>query len=345
MIRGVQSIKCPRCASLVMLESLSCAACATPIAFHDETQAFVDVSGGPVLIDGRLWRACGNRDWQCNWLVEDGIATASCLSCRLVRRRPDLDDTLALEKLAEANADKRRLLAQCLHLRLPVESYADREGGLGFDLLSSRSSGQRITIGHANGIITIDLAETLDAHREALRVRLGEPYRTLLGHFRHEIGHYYQSILLDDEALLSECRELFGDERTSYREALDRHYRLGAPAGWSASYISEYATMHPWEDFAETFAHYLHILGSLWTAAASNVHLQPSTTPLADYTEEPIERVLADWHEVSLLLNRFSRAMGQNDLYPFVLNAPTEVKLGFMHRIVTRITRRASTTS
>ncbi len=97
--------------------------------------------------------------------------------------------------------------------------------------------------------------------------------------------------------------------------------------------------------FAETFAHYLHILGSLWTAAASNVHLQPSTTPLIDYTDEPIERVLADWHEVSLLLNRFSRAMGQNDLYPFVLNAPTEVKLGFMHRIVTRITRRSATTS
>ncbi|WP_394253941.1 putative zinc-binding metallopeptidase [Pseudoclavibacter helvolus] len=249
-----------------MLESLSCDACATPIAFHDETQTFVDVSGGAVLVDGRLWRACGNHGWQCNWLVEDGIAT-------------------------------------------------------------------------------IDLAETLDAHREALRVRLGEPYRTLLGHFRHEIGHYYQSILLGEEALLAECRELFGDERASYRDALDHHYRFGAPEGWSASYISEYATMHPWEDFDETFAHYLHILGSLWTAAASNVHLQPSTTPLIDYTDEPIERVLADWHEVSLLLNRFSRAMGQNDLYPFVLNAPTEVKLGFMHRIVTRITRRSATTS
>ncbi len=328
-----------------MLESLSCDACATPIAFHDETQTFIDVSGGVVLVDGRLWRECGNRTWQCNWLVEDGIATSSCLSCRLVRRRPEADDTLALEKLAEANADKRRLLAQCLHLGLPITSYAEREGGLGFDLLSSRSSGQRVTIGHANGIITIDLAETLDAHREALRVRLGEPYRTLLGHFRHEIGHYYQSILLDDETLLDECRDLFGDERASYREALDRHYRFGAPEGWAASYISEYATMHPWEDFAETFAHYLHILGSLWTAAASSVQLHPSITPLLDYRDESIERVLADWHEVSLLLNRFSRAMGQNDLYPFVLNAPTEVKLSFMHRIVTRVSRRSATTS
>ena len=124
-------------------------------------------------------------------------------------------------------------------------------------------------IGHANGIITIDLAETLDLHRETLRISLGEPYRTMLGHFRHEIGHYYQWQLVSEEPLVSECRALFGDERASYSEAIDRHYRLGAPDDWPASYISSYATMHPWEDFAECFAHYLHITGTLATAARS----------------------------------------------------------------------------
>ena len=119
----------------------------------------------------------------------------------------------------------------------------------------------------ANGIITIDLAESLDDRREALRVRLGEPYRTILGHLRHEVGHYYQKVLIADDALRTRCRELFGDERESYSEALTRHYRLGAPADWNTSFISEYATMHPWEDFAETFAHYLHITGTLQTIA------------------------------------------------------------------------------
>jgi hypothetical protein len=260
-----------------------------------------------------------------------------------VRRKPDADDTIILEKMADANIDKRRLLVQLLRLGLPITPYYEQEGGLAFDLLSS-TSGERVSIGHANGVITLDLAETLDDWREKLRVRLGEVYRTMLGHFRHEIGHYYQYKLVNTDALWDECRALFGDERASYRDAIDRHYRLGGPENWRDSYLSEYATMHPWEDFAETFAHYLHITGTLTTAAGGGLLLDTdrvegyfgeSVEPLTDYSDQPIQRVLDDWHWLSIFFNRINRSMGMSDLYPFELNEPAMVKLGYVHKIIT----------
>jgi hypothetical protein len=39
-----------------------------------------------------------------------------------------------------------------------------------------------------------------------------------------------------------------------------------SPANWQKSFISKYATSHPWEDWAETWAHYLHIMDMLETA-------------------------------------------------------------------------------
>lgn len=295
------------------------------------------------MVDGRRWIPCVNRSWGCNWLVGVDDESGRCFACRLVRRRPDSDDTLALEKLAATAVDMRRLLVQLFTLGLPVVPYDEREGGLAFDLLSSRS-GAPVVIGHANGVITIDLAETLDAHREALRVRLGEPYRTMLGHFRHEIGHYYQQVLVVDEPLLGECRSLFGDERASYSDAIERHYRLGAPEDWATSYISEYATMHPWEDFAETFAHYLHITGTLATAAMAGVvidservagTLEHDVVPAASYADLGLARALEDWRWLSMLFNRVNRAMGHGDLYPFTLTPPVVAKLDFVHALVT----------
>lgn len=135
----------------------------------------------------------------------------------------------------------------------------------------------RVTFGHAGGVITIDLVESLDAYRESLRVRLGEPYRTMLGHFRHEVGHYYQNILVETgsgaDRYLVECRDLFGDERVGYRDAIDRHYAFGPPADWDDRFISEYATMHPWEEFAECFAHYLHITDTIDTIREADMVL------------------------------------------------------------------------
>ena len=336
--------RCPQCASFAFLDWLECAHCGAQLGYHYPSLSFSFAAAEGTEIDGVLWRPCGNRQWGCNWLASDAEPSGFCFSCRLTRTSPPREDTIAWEKLADTGVAKRRLIVQLLDLGLPITPYWQREGGLGFDLLSS-FSGSRVSIGHANGIITIDLAESLDAHREALRVRLGEPYRTMLGHFRHEIGHYYQSVLITDEATWDACRALFGDERASYRDAIARHYAVGAPDDWAVSFISEYATMHAWEDFAECFAHYLHISGTLDTAAAAGVVLDSTRVsgivdhdivPAHDYRELGIGRMLDDWHWLSLMFNRVNRAMGQRDLYPFDLPDPVVAKLAFVHGLVMR---------
>ena len=345
------SARCPVCRTKVYVESLDCPTCSAPIAFHPPTREFVALPGDPVPeggarveVDETAWRACVNRDRQCNWLAPDGADAGACLSCRLTRRRPDDGDTLALERLAEASQDKRRLLVQLLDLGLPITPYDERPGGLAFDLLSS-FSGEPVVIGHADGVITIDLAESLDSHREALRIALGEPYRTMLGHFRHEIGHYYQDILVDRADAWEQCRALFGDERVSYEDALERHYATGAPSDWVESFISEYATMHPWEDFAETFAHYLHMTGTLATAADDGTVLERSgpggdhvIRPLTRYDGTAFDRLLDDWHWLSFQANRVNRAMGARDLYPFGIVPLVRRKLAFVHQLVTTAT-------
>ncbi|HQA23955.1 MAG TPA: putative zinc-binding metallopeptidase [Rhodoglobus sp.] len=334
--------RCPHCQSFAFLDWTACGSCGVELGYRYTTLSFLQVHPEGTVADGDTWRTCSNRDWGCNWLVADSEESGRCFSCRLSRRLPDRDDTIAWEKLKDTGIAKRRLLVQLFELGLPVTPYYEKEGGLGFDLLSSLS-GERVTIGHANGIITLDLAETLDAYRENLRVRLGEPYRTMLGHFRHEIGHYYQWVLVTSDEQWAACRALFGDERASYQDAIQRHYREGAPVDWADSFISEYATMHPWEDFAESFAHYLHITGTLATAAAAGVILSVDrvqgiidhdVVPESDYSALGIDRMLDDWHWLSLMFNRVNRSMGQSDLYPFTLTEPVIAKLRYVHELV-----------
>lgn len=341
-LHSVTAPRCPRCSSLAFLDAHECDSCGATLGYRFDSLDFLETADGVATSEGLVWRHCANRDWGCNWLVADSEDAARCFSCRLSRTLPPRDDTIAWEKLRDTGIAKRRLLVQLAELDLPITPFYEAEGGLGFDLLSS-FSGARVMIGHANGIITLDLAETIDDYREALRVRLGEPYRTMLGHLRHEVGHYYQQVLLRDEAAWDECRALFGDERASYQDAISRHYAQGAPVGWEASFISEYATMHPWEDFAETFAHYLHITGTLATAASAGVVLDASRVPgivaddivpLDDYREAGIERMLADWHWLSLMFNRVNRTMGHRDLYPFTLESPVVEKLAYVHGLV-----------
>src|SRR5437868_9942335 len=120
--------------------------------------------------------------------------------------------------------------------------------------------------GHKDGIVTMKVEEADDVTRVRVRTQMREPYRTLLGHFRHETGHYYWDRLIANSDWLEPFRGLFGDERASYAEALDRHYQQGAPLDWQPQYVSAYATMHPWEDWAETWAHYLHMMDAVDTA-------------------------------------------------------------------------------
>jgi hypothetical protein len=212
-----------------------------------------------------------------------------------------------------------------------VQSWREREGGLAFELLSSERA--PVTTGHADGVITLDVAESDDAHREALREQLGEPYRTVLGHFRHEVGHYYWPLLVPESTARERCRELFGDEREDYGAALERHYETGPPADWSQRFVSAYATMHPWEDWAETFAHYLHIWDTLQTAGAFGVNVRGAEDPAPDGGD--VRELLDDWLPLTYALNALSRSMGRDDLYPFVLPAPVVDKLAFVHERVT----------
>jgi hypothetical protein len=322
----VRSFSCSTCGQLVFFENTACLRCGSALGFDSGARELVTLSTGAAR--------CANLEAAgCNWLV--ARAGELCASCRLTRTRPADDDPEALEQFRVAEAAKRWLLFELFELALPVESWREREGGLAFELLSSERA--PVTTGHADGVITLDVAESDDAHREALREKLGEPYRTVLGHFRHEVGHYYWPLLVPEGGARERCRELFGDEREDYVAALERHYENGPPADWSKRFVSAYATMHPWEDWAETFAHYLHIWDTLQTAGAYGVNVRGAQDPTPDGGD--FRGLLEDWLPLTYALNALSRSMGRDDLYPFVLAAPVVDKLAFVQEQVTAARR------
>jgi len=332
----VLAFACPSCERLVGFESVECLHCHSEIGY-DPARRAIALRGG----SDRGLCACANAEIAaCNWLVAG--AGELCWSCRLTRTRPNDGDDRGLDGFALAEAAKRRLLFELADIGLPIVGWQERAGGLAFDLLSSELA--PVSTGHADGVITLDLQETDPAHRERMRVRLGEPYRTVLGHFRHEIGHYYEPLLIvPGTSAEQRCRELFGDERADYQEALDRHYAEGVPAGWQQRFVSAYATMHPWEDWAETFAHYLHMRDTLQTAAAQGVRVDgPAivTSDRAPLDAEPLgatsdlEHMLRAWIPLTLALNEISRSMGELDVYPFVLGPAVDAKLAFIDGLV-----------
>jgi hypothetical protein len=347
----VRAFACPVCNNFTAFEAARCGNCHADVGLHPPTKTMIAVLDGAATVEDLRWIRCTqSQALGCNWLVpeeQEADRRGRCLADSLIRREPDTGDTIAREKLVPTAVALRRLVYQLLDLGLPVEPFWSRDGGLAFDLLSSYSGGERVVIGHAGGVITIDLVESLDDYRESLRVRLGEPYRTMLGHLRHEVGHYYQNVLVENgpgaDKYLVDCRELFGDERISYTDEIARHYKFGAPDDWAQTYISEYATMHPWEDFAECFAHYLHITDSIDTSREAGMVLRADRVrfsaprdiePLESYADVPIERMLFDWQWMAMFFNRVNTAMGKNPLYPFEIPAPVVAKLAFVHRVV-----------
>jgi hypothetical protein len=329
----MRAFSCGRCGQLLFFENSVCLRCSTPQGVVPSGLDLVVLddppAGGP--------RPCANLALaQCNWVVEPRHAGPLCFSCALTRTRPADDDAASLSAFAQAETAKRRLIYQLLDLHLPIED------DLAFDLLSSRS-GPVIT-GHDNGVITIDLAESDDAEREQRRAELGEPYRTMLGHFRHEIGHYYWPILVQRTGALTGWRALFGDERVDYDAELQRHHSEGPPADWADRHVSAYATMHPWEDWAETFAHYLHIRDTLQSAAAFGLIVagptqvaDPSSlraVPGNDHAWRSFEELIGDWLPLTYALNALNRSMGRDDLYPFTLAPIVVEKLSFVHERV-----------
>jgi len=193
-----------------------------------------------------------------------------------------------------------------------------------------------------HGVITVNLAEANSAEREQRREQLHEPYRTVLGHLRHESGHYYWDRLIKDSTRLEKFRERFGDEREDYGQALQLYYAQGPSATWTERFVSAYATSHPWEDWAETWAHYLHMTDTLETAAGCGLSIEP------DRPGEPVMRrrvmglgppayfdwLMDAWLPLTYVLNNLNRALGQADAYPFVLSAVAIEKLRFVHETV-----------
>lgn len=346
---------CPNCSRPTHFEVRVCPNCAFTLGY--------DPDGDQLLFlgdDATMWRDAGgvghevrvcannNQFAVCNWLVATRSATPLCRACRHNRTIPDLTGDNVPERWAKIEAAKRRLFHTLLKLRLPLETQSEAEAagtapGLKFDFLydpQGEASGTvTITTGHENGLITVNLLEADDVARERMRTALGEPYRTLLGHFRHEVGHYYWSRLVEKSAALDEFRSLFGDERISYEEALQRHY--GQEAGsWSADHVSAYATMHPWEDFAETFAHLLHVIDTLATIGGFGMRMTnwpgEARQPEIDFDPYRAEtrQLIDEWRPFAFAQNSINRAMGQPDLYPFHLSEPIVLKMDFVNRLL-----------
>ncbi|WP_277593157.1 zinc-binding metallopeptidase family protein [Pseudomonas chlororaphis] len=345
-----------RCGQSLFFRNSQCLACSAALGYQPEQSRLSSLQPGPEvdtwLLDvdpqAGLFRRCANLDTPaaCNWLLPAYGAGTLCMACRLNRTIPDLGVAENPERWRKVEIAKRRLVAQLVSLGLPlIAKTEDEEAGLAFDFLGVDRQGKAPMTGHANGLITLDIKEADDAYREQVRVQMHEPYRTLLGHFRHEVGHYYWDRLIADSHWLEPCRALFGDERASYAEALDRHYQQGAPNDWSQAYVSAYATMHPWEDWAETWAHYLHMMDAVDTALGFGMSAREMDF---DYQPFPLDTLydpqhpggpaflsfVNAWIELAGMLNELSRSMGQPDFYPFILPPAVIAKLHFIHLVI-----------
>ncbi|MFD0935224.1 putative zinc-binding metallopeptidase [Methylobacterium trifolii] len=294
---------------------------------------------------GRKYRFCANAAHDaCNWLVPDDHPDTFCVTCRHNRVVPDLAIPFNLVRWRQVEAAKHRMFYSLLRLDLPLATRARYTDGLAFDFLVDPSEsylvGPPVLTGHLNGLISMNIAEADDVERERRRILFGEHYRTLLGHFRHEIGHYFWYLLVQNSPNLWTFRSLFGDESLNYTGALRNHYANGAPEGWEESYVSAYATSHPWEDFAETWAHYMHIVDTIETASTFELQLRPrlrrgAAAPVRidfdPYRTPDLDRLIEAWLPLTYAVNSLSRSMGQPALYPFKLTPAVIAKLAFVH--------------
>lgn len=364
-----------QCGRPVYLRNSQCLACGTALGYLVERLGVVPLAPGPQpdtwvvhgQAQGPAWRRCANFDTAsgCNWMVplippasEEGTASAPapaylpdlaqgyCLACSTTRTIPDLSIEGNESRWRKLERAKRRLLSQLLALGLPVHTrFTDPVHGMSFDFLSAGPGLSHVMTGHQSGVITLNVEEADDAVRERIRAEMREPYRTLLGHFRHEIGHYYWDLLVPGTPWLEGFRQLFGDEGADYAGALRQHYDNGPPPDWALRYVTGYASTHPWEDWAETWAHYLHMADTVDTALsfginAAHVELSSDLFDAGDLwqPEHPGAQAFLDflngWVRLTNVLNELSRSMGQPAYYPFVLPHAAVGKLQFVHELI-----------
>ncbi len=339
--------KCPSCGQMLYFENTRCESCGHTLGYDPDSFCMRALEpDGEMLRDGdATWRLCSNAGHgACNWLVPAASNAAFCTACQHNHVVPDLSVSENVTRWRALEAAKHRLFYTLMRLHLPLATRADDpKHGLAFDFLAETATQKRVMTGHDNGLITIALKEGDDAERERMRAQMGEVYRTPLGHFRHEVGHHYWDILVSGTRFLEPFRAMFGDEREDYAAALKAHYERAHRPGWQAYFVSVYATCHPWEDFAETWAHYLHIVDTLEMAGSFGVSIHPklSRDPMLQaeidfdpYKEPDMSAILEAWLPLAFAVNSLNRSMGQPDMYPFVLSAGVVEKLGFIHRLI-----------
>lgn len=350
----MKTLSCSACGSRVYFENGLCLSCGHSLAF--DSDALVTVAVTPVAPDNALFRKVGTpasskdvivtdvrfcdnaQHGACNWLVPPDAAGSLCKACACNRTIPNLSLQGSLEAWREVEQAKKRLVYSLLRLGLPIEASADGSvPRLTFDFMSQAMTG------HENGVITIDVLEADSVERERRRQQFDEPYRSLLGHLRHESGHYYWMRLVDRGGVVDEFRKIFGDERQDYQAALSTHYASGAPPTWLENFVSAYASCHPWEDWAETWAHYLHIVDAIETAESEGMEpraaglLFGAAWPFKKYDvyrQVTFDSLMERWLPLSLALNNVSRSLGRRDLYPFIISPAARTKLAFVHRCV-----------
>ena len=346
--------QCNKCFQPIFFENTVCEKCGSSLGYlsrHNVLSTLVEKGEAwqALAYPGTFYRYCKNHDYgACNWLVPEASGKTLCTACELNGTIPNLVNSKHLRAWQDLEYAKHLLIYSLLRFGLPLENKSEApETGLSFDFLSddpSRPKNPAVLTGHFQGIITINVAEADPAHREQTRTQMAEPYRTLIGHFRHEIGHYYwERLVKTDSDTLQAFRVLFGDERTKYSEALKRYYEKGPPADWRDYLISDYSASHPWEEWAETWAHYFHLVDILETAHAFRVSLNPNFYGLTSlnmqadfdpYRQPDFEAIIGACIPLTFAINSLNRSMGQPDLYPFILPPPVREKLRFIHQML-----------
>jgi hypothetical protein len=332
------------CGAPVFFENTSCLACGRELGFlpdigrmgtFDAATGDESLARAPIGVGGS-YRKCENYSSAgvCNWMVPADEPEFFCQACRLNDVIPDLSEPQNQRHWASAESAKRRLVYTLNRLKLPVvPKSVDPKGGLAFDIKTDTLEA-RVLTGHDEGLITLNLNEADPVLREKARLSMHERYRTLLGHFRHEVGHYYWDVLLRDSESLTSYRQLFGDERADYMQALERHYAREPSEDWKGDFVSAYATSHPWEDWAETWAHYLHMVDTLETAHAYGVSSSARPHGAGSASASAFESLLEQWLTLTVILNALSRSMGHEDLYPFEIGDGVRKKLAFVHDVI-----------
>jgi hypothetical protein len=349
----VKLFECQNCGQLIYFENVQCERCGFALGFLPAAalmtalQPSRDGSFSPLADPSAKVSYCANRQHgACNWLTGAGPGTL-CAACRLNRTIPDLAQPENLRRWQRIEIAKHRLVYSLMRLGLPIESKIDSpEKGLAFDFLAPPpgEDGQgAILTGHDNGEITLNVAEAGDAVRAEIRQKMHEPYRTLLGHFRHEIAHYYWERLVRGGKAYALFRKTFGDETIDYNNALQAYYANGAPPAWQTRHISAYASAHPHEDWAETFAHYLHMVDTLETAYAFGLRTRPragqagnlaASISFDPYNQANFDTIIEAWLPMTFAVNSINRSMGIDDLYPFFISPQVSEKLKAVHQVI-----------